>query len=63
MRMTKKVTALAMTAVLTAASLAGCGGNNSSNNNSTTAANAGTTPAATTAAANTGTGSGARPSR
>lgn len=59
MRMTKKVTALAMTAVLTAASLAGCGGNNSSNNNSTTAANAGTTPAATTAAANTGTGSGA----
>ncbi len=41
MRMTKKVVALAMTAVLTAASLAGCGGNNDSNG--TTTANTGGT--------------------
>ncbi len=41
MRMTKKVTALAMTAVLTASALVGCGGNNTPNGQTTT--NAGTT--------------------
>ncbi len=54
MRMTKKVMALAMTAVLTAASLAGCAGNNSSDNGTTTSKNAGTTPSASSASTYTG---------
>ena len=36
MRMTKKVTALAMTAVLTASALVGCGGNDTPNGQTTT---------------------------
>lgn len=55
MRMTKKVMALAMTAVLTATSLAGCAGNDASNNGTTTSKNAGTTPAASNASTYTGT--------
>lgn len=54
MRMTKKVMALAMTAVLTATSLAGCAGNDASNNGTTTSKNAGTTPAASNASTYTG---------